>query len=386
MKPALSASLPVYMKKSYPKFSVLLPEGDSNLLPFVVNCLSRKKRIEIYVISNNPKAEVRKSNKIKNFSNYPKAKSEAEWIDNLNTEMKRFKIDVILPFDEFGIQAAIKFKDQIFQKEKLVFLPSLDSFLLSNNKGALAQHMKKHDVPSPNTFLFKENEVCDKSPTDFPVILKPLEGYGGGRGIHKFEDEDSMQSFYSLNTVEVPYLIQSYIEGYDIDCSVLCKDGEILAYTIQKGFLPGSEKFGPNVGVEFLYRDEMFNVVKRLMKSLDWNGVAHIDMRYDANDGSYKVVEINPRFWETTEASEIAGINFPFLYCLSFLGFEFSQPKFQQTKFLNLIGLSKTIKKNKWFIFNLKFILGNTPLKYYLTDPKPMLSIVYNKIKSILTN
>ncbi|XCF05150.1 ATP-grasp domain-containing protein [Tamlana crocina] len=383
MKPALSASLPVYMKKSYPKFSVLLPEGDSNLLPFVVNCLSRKRGVNIYVISNNPKAEVRKSNKIKNFSSYPKAKSEEEWVANLNTEMKRFKIDIILPFDEFGIQAAIKFKNQILQNEKLVFLPSLEHFLLSNNKGALAQHMKEHGVSAPSTFLFEKYEICKKSPIDFPIILKPLEGYGGGRGIHKFEDNDSMQSFYSSNTVEVPYLIQSYIEGYDIDCSVLCKNGEILAYTIQKGFLAGTEKFGPNVGVEFLYRDDMLNVVKRLMKSLNWNGVAHIDMRYDKSDGSYKVVEINPRFWETTEASEIAGINFPFLYCLSFLGVEFNQPKFQQTKFLNLIGLSKSIKKNKWFVFNLKFILGNTPLKYYLTDPKPMLSIVFNKLKSV---
>lgn len=374
------------MKENHPKFSVLLPEGDSNLMPFVVNCLSRKKGVDIYVICNNPKAEVRKSNKIKNFSFYLKAKEEQEWIANLNTEMERFKIDIILPFDEFGIQASIKFKDQISQNEKLVFLPSLEDFLLSNNKGALAQHLKKHGVPAPTTFLFEKKEVCEKSPTNFPIILKPLEGYGGGRGIHKFENEASLQSFYSSNTVDVPYLLQSYIEGYDIDCSVLCKEGEILAYTIQKGFLAGAEKFGPNVGVEFLYQDKLLNVVKRLMKSLNWNGVAHIDMRYDKSDGSYKVVEINPRFWETTEASEIAGVNFPFLYCLAFLGIEFNQPKFQPTKFLNLIGLSKSVRKNKWFLFRLKFIFSNTPLKYYLSDPKPMLNIFYNKFKSVLGN
>lgn len=374
------------MKDRATKFSVLLPEGDSNLVPFVVNCLSRKKNVEIYVLGNNPKAEVKSSNKIKNFTYCPKAKTSEEWVANVNQELDRFDIDILMPFDEFGIHAAIELKDQLYQNEKLVFLSSLKSFELSRNKGALAQHMKKNNIPCPSTILFEKYQVCEKAPMNFPIILKPLEGYGGGRGIHKFEDNKTFEAFFESNKVEVPYLIQSYIEGYDIDCSVLCKDGEILAYTIQKGYLAGDDEFGPNVGVEFVDRKDMFTVAQRLMKSLNWNGVAHIDMRYNKNDGSYNVVEINPRFWETTEASEIAGVNFPYLYCLASLDKEFNFPKFKNTKYLNLIGLSKTIKANKWFLFNLKFMFQNTPLKYYLSDPKPILNIIYHKLKSVMSS
>lgn len=370
------------MKNIDQKFSVLLPQGPDDLLLLVVNCLSRKKQVDIYVMSNNPNSVVIKSNKIKNFSFYPKIKSYKEWVLHVNNELNKFDIDVVMPYDEYGIYAAIKLIDQIKQKEKLVFLPSSESFVLSNNKGALAKYMAEHNISAPETVLYKKNQVCEKPPVDFPIILKPVEG-NGGRGIYKFENEASLKTFFSFKKVEEPYLIQKYIVGYDIDCSVLCKDGKILAYTIQKAFLAGRNEFDPNEGVVFLNRKDILDEVKRLMKLLNWSGVAHIDMRYDLNEGSYKVVEINPRFWGTMEASEIAGVNFPYLYCMACLNQEFEQPKFKETKFLNLIGLSKTIKANKWFVFRLKFIFCNTPLKYYLNDPKPMFAIIFNKLRSM---
>ena len=165
---------------------------------------------------------------------------------------------------------------------------------------------------------------------------------------------------------------------------MLCENGKLLAFTMQKGTLWSDEPFSPQIGLEFFYNQELYDNVNKLMQSLNWNGVANIDIRFDNSTKKYLVLEINPRFWETTEASEIAGVNFPYLYCLASLN-KWSPPNYKHVKFLNLLGLSKTVKSNKLFLLKLKFILKNTSIKYYIKDPKPLLLITFNKIKNAIS-
>ncbi|WNH12188.1 ATP-grasp domain-containing protein [Thalassobellus suaedae] len=365
------------------KISVLVLKGHINLLPFIVNCLSQVKSVDIYVISNNKNEGVGRSKKIKNISYYPNTIDDIEWVSNLNKELEKFEIDLILPIDEYGISTLIKYKDLLHQSDKLVLLPELDAFYLANNKGRLSKHLDLFNIPAPKSVLYNKNEICKEPPIEFPILMKPLEGLGGGKGINLFNDEASLKSFFLSNKVDYPYLIQNYIKGYDIDCSVLCKNGDILAFTIQKGTLAGDSEFVPNIGLDFLFEEDLYNVVEKLMNSLNWSGVAHIDMRYDESDKKFKVIEINPRYWETTEGSEIAGVNFPYLHCLTSLNLSFELPKYKHVKYLNLKGLSKTIRTNGLFLFRLNFIFNNTPVKYYLKDPLPLLFIIYYKIKNM---
>lgn len=366
------------------KISVLIPEGkEFNLLTFVVNCLSQNSDIDIYVILYSKYAEFSKSNKVKIFFSYSLFKNENEWIDNINITLSKIQVDVLLPIDEFGIENLIRLKHLLIDSSKLVPLVTLNNFKTANNKGLLSQHLKYHEISAPKTFLYAKDEICHEPPTNFPLIIKPLEGFGGGRGIKLIKNTEDFNEFFRTTKIHYPYLIQNYIEGYDIDCSVLCGNGEILAFTIQKGIVGGENEFVPKVGLQFLYEKDLYSVVKKLMKTLHWSGVAHIDMRYDKNDKTFKVIEINPRFWESLEASEIAGVNFPYLYCKFHLKENFEIPDYKYEKFLNLLGITKTIKKNKWFIFKLNFLCKNTPIKYYIKDPLPLIYTVFFKVKSI---
>ena len=62
------------------------------------------------------------------------------------------------------------------------------------------------------------------------------------------------------------------------------------------------------MGVEFLYEDKLLKSVMILIKPLNWSGITHIDMRYDEKTNNFKVIEINPRFWSSIEASLFAGV------------------------------------------------------------------------------
>ena len=125
-------------------------------------------------------------------------------------------------------------------------------------------------------------------------------------------------------------------------------------------------------------------LAKKLMKSLNWSGVANIDMIYDQERDLVQVLEINPRYWLTIDASAIAGVNFTYLYCLNALGVNFEVPAYSELKYLNLKGLVKSVRKDPLLLFNFKFIWNNTPFKFAIKDPIPMIYHFIWRTKNIL--
>jgi predicted ATP-grasp superfamily ATP-dependent carboligase len=207
----------------------------------------------------------------------------------------------------------------------------------------------------------------------FPILAKPPVNTGGGDGILKFGSAPSLQEYLQVHELTYPLVFQEFIEGFDTGCNVLCKDGEILAYTVQKGYLYKNKPFSPQIGLSIIHDQRVFLLAKNLMRSLNWNGVANIDLIYDVTNQEYKVLEINPRYWLTTVGSMMAGVNFPKLYCDAVMGVTFEIPTYKATRFADLKGLFVSVKRDKKLLFDKEFLWEQTPLKFALKDPVPML-------------
>jgi predicted ATP-grasp superfamily ATP-dependent carboligase len=355
-------------------FSILIPDVECYLLRAIVNGLAQVKDIRVYVMSNQKVKAMKYSRLVHKFTYYPKTNSELDWIANINKEIEKHNIDLVMPIWEVGIKTLTTHQDKILHKNRLVLLPALTDFNAANNKWLLADHLEANDIPYPKSVLV--DEVSQFSKVDslkFPIIIKPLEGFGGGRGIRMFKTKQDLDKYFLTNKFSYSYIVQEYIVGLDAGCSVLCKEGNILAITMQKENLTDDRKFAPPAGVDLFYDKKVDSDIRKLMKSLNWSGVANIDLRLDKSDNQYKVIEINPRFWGSTEASILAGVNFPYLYCLASTGKQFEKPAYDFIKYLNVRGVSKMIKRNKMFIFKTGFIFRNTPLKFALKDPVPVL-------------
>jgi predicted ATP-grasp superfamily ATP-dependent carboligase len=355
------------------KISVLIPDGENYLLKSVVNGLALVPNIDVYVMSNARNKSMRYSRYVRKFIYYPKTEAELDWIANINKVVQEHDIDVVMPVWEIGVKTLVKHKDKIVQKDRLCLLPPWQELTIAINKELLAKHLEVHQLPYPTTIPLDSIDQLDQlKGLKFPILLKPNEGFGGGHGIRIFSSIKEVKEYYVKSKIDYPCLLQEYIDGYDIDCSVLCKAGEVLAFTIQKGNLESNRKFGPPIGLDFLYESELYGIVEKLMKSLHWSGVAHIDLRYDINNKQFKVIEINTRYWGSLDASILAGVNFPYLYCLASLDQQFERPMYRFIKFLSIQGLARRIKENVFFLSNVKFIFNNTPLKFALRDPLPM--------------
>ena len=125
--------------------------------------------------------------------------------------------------------------------------------------------------------------------------------------------------------------------------------------------------------------NEILRVVKVLIKSLKWSGVAHIDLRYDFNEKAFKIIELNGRFWASVEGSLKTNVNFPLVYCQSALGIYKKKYTYRPIIYYRLKGSVKKIIQKPWLIFNLSFIANQTSLLYCIKDPLPFFLKFYNR-------
>ncbi len=174
------------------------------------------------------------------------------------------------------------------------------------------------------------------------------------------------------------------MKGYDIDCSVLCKDGRILVHTIQKCIVPNPVPFRIPLAIEFVENAEVLKVAARLIRALNFNGVANIDLRVDERDGRVQVIEVNPRYWLSLLGSQSAGVNFPQLACLAALGLPFPKIEYQPRRYIDFLGIIK-----KWLYRPpapgvRQFRFSEIDLRYCLTDPWPLVSLARTKLGKLL--
>jgi predicted ATP-grasp superfamily ATP-dependent carboligase len=78
---------------------------------------------------------------------------------------------------------------------------------------------------------------------------------------------------------------------------VICNQGEIICHTLQESPVKFREEFNANDTLIYHEDDEVLQIVGRMMKALNWHGVACVDLRRAVNTGKPHILEINGRFW-----------------------------------------------------------------------------------------
>ena len=360
---------------------VLIPDDDQERLLPVATCLSQVPGISLHVISECKYSPIRFSRYCASFQHCQYGGNEALWLEQIAQSVKRTGAKVIMPISTEGIEFASRFQTELKQLAALTFVPQRDAFEITINKHLFAQTLHAHSIPHPRTLLIKLDDAFEAQLAhfSFPVLIKPTFG-GGGAGIHVFNDRETLFNFIQSHRDEVDghYILQDYISGHDIDCSLLSHEGVILAFTVQRS-IAKKMVFTPAPEIELIHDASVFRLATQLIQTLNWSGVAHIDMRYNEISEELEVIEINPRYWGSLLGSLAAGVNFPHLACLATLGQSFSLPEYSDTRY---IGRAETIRQ-MWQTFQ-KFNLptlkvsnysqSSGDLQFLLNDPMPHLA------------
>ncbi len=367
--------------------SVLMTDGECFFAIPTIQCLGRVKNLKIYVLANDPAATIRYSRYTYKFFSFPKEEGHAGRLAAIKKILNTEKIDLILPIDQPTIRFLSENGSELLKYAPISLLPTPEAFDIAADKWLLAEWLKKNKLPVPLTLLYQNNETFEQNLLNFsfPALIKPLRG-DGGIGIKFFDDPESLIVYCKDRIPSEEYMVQSFIMGYDIDCSVLCQDGIILASTIQKRIIADPFYFGQTMNIDFLFDNNVYNVVKEVITGLNWSGVVHFDLRYDEKDNQVKVIEMNPRFWGSVVGSMNAGVNFPHLAVLLGLKRDFPEIKYQHIRYVDGATALKILLRKILHRKSSIQYFDHSKLDNHLKDPVPMIISEYIQFRKKIRN
>jgi predicted ATP-grasp superfamily ATP-dependent carboligase len=217
---------------------------------------------------------------------------------------------ILIPTDDNAVLFVADHADAL--REQFLFSPMPSQLIreVSSKKG-MYYLAKEHGVPTPEAVFPKSRqEVLDFiSRAQFPVMLKAIYGsllmkISGQKMFIVHNEAELLEKYDSLEDPSNPNLmIQEYIPGGDD--TVWMFDGYfddrsecLLAFTGKKIRQYPVSQGSTSLGI-CLENETVRKTTADFMKKIGYKGILDIGYRYDARDGLYKVLDINPRIGST---------------------------------------------------------------------------------------
>jgi predicted ATP-grasp superfamily ATP-dependent carboligase len=351
----------------------LLLDEDGHHSQKVAVCLGQIPGLKLHVVSNRRWVPIRFSRYVNSYQVNRPGASEEEQVETILQTIRRTGSEVLLPVVDSRSSFVVAHQAELSRHIALTPVPPASSLNLGRDKNLFCEFLAKHDLAQPPLVVLRtvEQAAADVSTLPFPVLFKPARG-SGGVGIKLFADSAALRSHLRTNwRAESPAFVQSYVHGEDVDCSVLCREGKILAHTIQTSLLPRRDPFGIDDGLEFIRDPQALDLVTRCISELNWSGIVHFDLRRDARTKQVELLDFNPRYYTSLLGSLAAGVNFPYLSCLAALGIEFEPPTAARCRFFTAEATVKNLARKCMGRGNPIITVRESGLGYAIKDPGP---------------
>lgn len=247
---------------------------------------------------------------------YPSPKNTNKFVDFLINVVKENNYEVIFPVTDATVIPIVKNK-KLFSKYTTV--PFADYNILSKaiDKSQTLKVAIENNIPCPSTYFVEDLKELDeiKGHLKYPVIIKPRISFGSRGVIMCNSPEDLKSRYLNVSNIFGPSIIQEYIpKGNELGVYALFNfDSEPRAVSVQRRIRSYPISGGPSTLRETIYNPELVELAFKLLKALNWVGVAMVEFRVDSRDNIPKLMEINPRFWGSLELSVFSGVDFPYL-------------------------------------------------------------------------
>jgi predicted ATP-grasp superfamily ATP-dependent carboligase len=239
------------------------------------------------------------------------------------------KIQLLILVGTNSFKKIVPWKNHL-EKENIKII-TVDSVTqdVAFSKRATYKLAEEVGVPIPKTIYpnsFAEVEEV-KGKLDFPCVIKGLYEVGGNIVDYAYSSDDLVIKYRTIcekNGITehsgLP-MIQEYIPGFGCAFFALYNNG-ICGPTFQHKRIREYPVTGGASSCAESYKSELLEKYGRiLLDALRWHGVAMVEFKMGAN-GEPVLMEINPKFWGSTDLALEAGVNFPSALIDIFLGAE----------------------------------------------------------------
>lgn len=281
---------------------IITTNTDDHIGLTVVRSLG-KNNIDFQVVSNT-------KNTLAWYSRYCNNKCIGRY--DLDFFSKLSKEDIVFPMLEDTMLLLAKNKSKLHCQ---LGYSDFETLQKATDKSLLIQHAIEHKIPCPKTFFItKPGDIKECIPdVEFPAILKPSKG-AGGKAICSVDSPELLREiadkYLKKNDA---FLLQEKIPfttKYTIG-TICNSEHELKRVCVIKELRNYPVETGQACYVETVNEPGLVNMAENLLKSLNFVGIADIDLVIDSRDNQPKLMEINPRFWGSMQVAINAGVDFP---------------------------------------------------------------------------
>ena len=274
------------------------------------------------------------------FYRVPAVKDPA-YADVLLDICKKEKVDIFFPQMSAELPVLLENISRFDDEGIKVSITRNDSLYIANNKLRLFEFMRENNIPVSNFAVISSLDDFDKAIREVgypekPVCVKLTES-SGARGVRVIDDSKSRyhifahekpDSFYISyedmkktleDADEFPELmVMEYLSGDEYDVDLIADNGRVLYMAGRRNPVMVMSITQESVLEK---NEEAYRIAEQIVEKLGLDGVIGIDYKF-AEDGSCRLLEINPRIDATVSIFAAGGLNLPYLQVKHLLGEE----------------------------------------------------------------
>jgi len=305
------------MNAPLPAAGVVLLGGVHGALA-AARSLGRKGIAVIYVSDDHP---------LPRFSRYVRAHvawpgahapGAAQWLLDLAAQ-RGLKDWLLIPCADGDVKLIAEHRETLRQAFRVVSL-EWDGLRQLADKKYLASLAAQVGIPFPRSYRADSAADLDALAPAFPVLLKPAQREERNSfSLDKVWRADTSEELAALyrnavaNTGASGVVVQDYIPGEgreQYSYAGVWEAGEPVAEMTVRRVRQYPADFGIGCFIETVEEPRIREVASRLLRAVRYQGLVEIDFKFDARDGQFKPLDVNPRVWAWIGLGEAAGADF----------------------------------------------------------------------------
>lgn len=227
--------------------------------------------------------------------------------------IKKNDYDCIIPSHTYTMFLLCKYKALLTDYIELP-PPDFEVYYNAYDKKKLIQIAIQNGIACPTTYFYDDLDEIISNVQQYPVIVKSSRRHGVGIAIC-YTASDLKEKYSKMVNRYGPCIVQEYVpNGGEFGIYTLFNfNSEPNLLTVQKRIETRYRYGGPSTLRETVKNEDLVKIAFHLLKIINWSGVAMVEFRIDKQDGTPKLMEINPRFWGSLQLSILAGADFPYM-------------------------------------------------------------------------
>jgi D-aspartate ligase len=160
------------------------------------------------------------------------------------------------------------------------------------------------DVPTPGTVLADSDDAVRDAGLRPPLVVKAAEGQEyslvfGQKAVLARDVDEALAAVAQARELGFQMIVQEVVpDSHERVYSLLTyigRSGEPLVTLVGRKVRQGPLRFGTSAVFEVDYEPRVLELGLRLLRSVGYTGIAHVEFAQDPRDGEFQLLEVNTR-------------------------------------------------------------------------------------------